>query len=158
VWSDLRKDRFPSSFLPAPLFFTIPAPKAILIEFRSAHVDHDPTFPSIIPIFVGLVIFFVINVIFIINIELTLQQIRSTNESSWTFGQTLSLLLLVLPLRDLVDMEFGCHEEARQEELARREKAHNNNIVRHKNARQDEQNTSPQNSSAAMQTWIRFGN
>lgn len=63
--------------------------------------------PFLFPIIAGMVLLFAINIVFLINIELTLWDnrfLRPTsreNESTWSFGQTLAVLLLVLPLRDL---------------------------------------------------------
>ncbi|KAG6816021.1 hypothetical protein H0H87_009415 [Tephrocybe sp. NHM501043] len=53
---------------------------------------------------VGLVCLFVVNIIFMVDIELTLSRnnlVRSPEEKNWGFGQILALLLLVVPLRDL---------------------------------------------------------
>ncbi|KAJ7049850.1 ankyrin repeat-containing domain protein [Mycena amicta] len=53
----------------------------------------------------GLLLLFIINVIFIINTELSISQNESRQagqDSIWTLGQTLALLLLVLPIRGLV--------------------------------------------------------
>jgi len=54
---------------------------------------------------VGLVCLAIINVIFLIDIELTLsrnRQFQSREDDNWGFGQVLALLLLVVPLRDFV--------------------------------------------------------
>lgn len=54
---------------------------------------------------VGLVCLAIINVIFLIDIELTLSRnshFQSREEDNWGFGQVLALLLLVVPLRDFV--------------------------------------------------------
>ncbi|KAJ7635483.1 ankyrin repeat-containing domain protein [Mycena polygramma] len=84
-----------------------------------------PTTPSVCPTVVGMVLLFVTNIIFLVDIELTLRRNRThqlAGESEWTFGQILALLLLVLPLRDLVETMLARRETKRQEELARREK------------------------------------
>ncbi|KAJ7346108.1 hypothetical protein DFH08DRAFT_870547 [Mycena albidolilacea] len=60
--------------------------------------------PFLLPTVAGLVLLFVINIIFIVDTEVTLRQNRfllEAGEGDWSFGQTLALLLLVLPLRDL---------------------------------------------------------
>jgi hypothetical protein len=60
--------------------------------------------PFLFPTVFGMVLLFAINIIFLVDIELTLQQnryLKTSDESVWTFGQTLAMLLLVLPLRDL---------------------------------------------------------
>ncbi len=54
---------------------------------------------------VGLVCLVVINVLFLVDIELTLsrnKRLQSFGEDEWGFGQILALLLLVVPLRDFV--------------------------------------------------------
>lgn len=60
--------------------------------------------PFLFPTFLGMFLLFAINIAFLVNIELTLRQnrkLQTSDESEWTFGQILALLLLVLPLRDL---------------------------------------------------------
>ncbi|KAJ7663354.1 ankyrin repeat-containing domain protein [Mycena polygramma] len=84
-----------------------------------------PATPSIFPTVVGMILLFATNLIFLVDIELTLLRNRAhqtAGESEWTFGQILALLLLVLPLRDLVETMLARRETKRQEELARREK------------------------------------
>jgi hypothetical protein len=67
-----------------------------------------------------LVLLFAVNVIFLVDIELTLSRNRilqnSVDESNWTFGQILAMLLLVLPLRDLVETVLARHEKQRRDE------------------------------------------
>ncbi|KAJ7090618.1 ankyrin repeat-containing domain protein [Mycena epipterygia] len=73
---------------------------------KRLNADDQNDTPSVVPIFLGLGLLFAINVIFVADIELTLRQNRSLQtsaESAWTFGQILAILLLVLPLRDLVE-------------------------------------------------------
>jgi hypothetical protein len=52
----------------------------------------------------GLVLLVIINIIFVIDIELTLSRNKPSHlddgDNVWGFGQVLALLLLVLPLRD----------------------------------------------------------
>ncbi|KAJ6522260.1 hypothetical protein B0H19DRAFT_1203019 [Mycena capillaripes] len=65
------------------------------------HVGYNP---FLLPVFAGLVVLFAINVAFIVDIELTLHHNRpflKPGESGWSFGQTLAILFLLLPLRDL---------------------------------------------------------
>ncbi|KAJ6461871.1 ankyrin repeat-containing domain protein [Mycena vitilis] len=90
-----------------------------------AWYDRLPTTPSVCPTVVGMVFLFTINLIFLVDIELTLRRNRTqqtTGKSEWTFGQILAILLLVLPLRDLVETMLARRETKRQEELARHEK------------------------------------
>ncbi|KAK7062497.1 hypothetical protein R3P38DRAFT_2835456 [Favolaschia claudopus] len=68
--------------------------------------------PLLLPTVLGLVCLFAINIIFIVSIEVTLRQnsaLIDPGESDWTFGQTLALLMLVLPLRDL--RVFGARKD-----------------------------------------------
>ncbi|KAH8834528.1 ankyrin repeat-containing domain protein [Flagelloscypha sp. PMI_526] len=70
--------------------------------------------PSITPIAFFLALFGLMNVTFIINIELMLATLShdvnlrgpQDEELDWTFGQTLALLMILVPLRDTVDMFF----------------------------------------------------
>ncbi|KAJ7855572.1 ankyrin repeat-containing domain protein [Mycena leptocephala] len=51
-----------------------------------------------------MVLLFAINIVFIVDTEVALRRnrdVQEAGEGDWTFGQTLALLLLVLPLRDL---------------------------------------------------------
>lgn len=85
------------------------------------------TRPSIVPTVIGMGFLITINLIFLIDIEVTLQRNRSRQtpgESAWTFGQILALLLLVLPLRDLVETISERRETKRKSELAHRDKKH----------------------------------
>ncbi|KAJ6573152.1 hypothetical protein DFH09DRAFT_1079309 [Mycena vulgaris] len=65
--------------------------------------DTQDLHPSIVPVIIGMVLLFTINVIFLFDIKLTLQHARSSQDSAWSFGQILALLLLGLPMRDLVE-------------------------------------------------------
>jgi hypothetical protein len=71
---------------------------------------------------------FVVDFILLVDIELTLQRNHGlqtpgeTSESNWTFGQILAMLLLVLPLRDLIETLLARRETRRLEDLARRDK------------------------------------
>jgi predicted RND superfamily exporter protein len=59
------------------------------------------------PILTGLSTLLLINIVFIVDIETTINRAipyqDANDESQWTFGQTLALLLLVLPMRDVFD-------------------------------------------------------
>ncbi|KAJ6496188.1 hypothetical protein C8R45DRAFT_155178 [Mycena sanguinolenta] len=60
--------------------------------------------PFLLPTVFGMIALFAINIIFIVDTEAMLRQNRpleEPGEADWTFGQTLSMLLLVIPLRDL---------------------------------------------------------
>ncbi|KAJ7900863.1 ankyrin repeat-containing domain protein [Mycena leptocephala] len=102
----------------------------LFLGYQTFHKHVDRKTPSIVPTVIGLVLLLAINIIFLVDIELTLLQ--ASGESGWSFGQILAMLLLVLPLRDLVETflsrrekqrikELARHEMQRQEELASRE-------------------------------------
>lgn len=62
---------------------------------------------SAFPVWVGLAFLLVINIVFIVDIELTLHRnrdLQAQGEAEWGFGQVLAVLLLFMPLRDLVEM------------------------------------------------------
>ncbi|KAF5324061.1 hypothetical protein D9611_008346 [Ephemerocybe angulata] len=61
---------------------------------------------SVLPPVLGLVFLLAINLVFIIDIELTLKQnahLQRHDEAEWGFGQILAILLLFIPLRDLAE-------------------------------------------------------
>jgi hypothetical protein len=72
------------------------------------------------PIVTGLLVLLTINIVFIVDIETTIHRAipyqNANDESRWTFGQTLALLLLVLPIRDV----FDYIKESREAEYARK--------------------------------------
>jgi hypothetical protein len=72
------------------------------------------------PILTGLLFLLAINIVFIFDIETTIRRAipyqDANDESQWTFGQTLALLLLVLPIRDV----FDYIRESRKAEYAQR--------------------------------------
>ncbi|KAJ7764849.1 hypothetical protein B0H16DRAFT_1718057 [Mycena metata] len=67
---------------------------------RSAAVSGS--FPHTAFLIVGLVLLVAINVLFIVDIELTLRHNKGdqNGDAQWGFGQVLALLLLIIPLRD----------------------------------------------------------
>ena len=87
---------------------------------QSPSSDADPAF-----LIVGLVCLAVINVIFLVDIELTLsrnKQIQSREADEWGFGQVLALLLLVVPLRDFAKSILDIRRKScEKEEHANRE-------------------------------------
>ncbi|KAK7007863.1 hypothetical protein R3P38DRAFT_1621904 [Favolaschia claudopus] len=81
-----------------------PSPQSTNIMGRSLFALQSWYDPFLLPTILGLLLLFAINIIFIIDIELALRQnnyLQESDDSEWTFGQILALLLLVLPLRDL---------------------------------------------------------
>jgi hypothetical protein len=70
----------------------------------------------------------IINVIFLIDIELTLsrnRQFQSREEANWGFGQVLALLLLVVPLRDFVTSINDVRRKLREKEEQAKEMRRN---------------------------------
>jgi hypothetical protein len=92
----------------------------LFLGYQAFHKNGDRKTPSIVPTVIGLVLLLAINIIFLVDIELTLLQ-ASSGESGWTFGQILAMLLLVLPLRDLVETFLSRREKQRIKELAHHE-------------------------------------
>lgn len=122
AWNDDRlsknKQSVSTATLPAKLG-PLQIPTAIC-----AWYNHLPASPSVFPTIVGMGLLFATNVIFVVDIELTLRRNRphqAPGESNWTFGQILAIILLVLPLRDLVETVLARREKQRQEELSKRE-------------------------------------
>jgi hypothetical protein len=59
------------------------------------------------PILCGLLFLLAVNIVFISDIETTIRRAEpyqdAGDESKWTFGQTLAIFLLILPVRDVYD-------------------------------------------------------
>lgn len=77
---------------------------------------------DVAPAYVCLAVPFAVNVLFMVDIEFTLnwnlENGRQGNgERDWGFGQILAILLLLLPLRDLVEAVLARRHKRRQEEL-----------------------------------------
>jgi hypothetical protein len=73
---------------------------------------------------VGLACLAVINIILLVDIELTLRRNKrdqSHEEDEWGFGQVLALLLLVVPLRDFVTSILDIQEKVERQRLAEAE-------------------------------------
>ncbi|KAJ7719535.1 hypothetical protein B0H14DRAFT_3521251 [Mycena olivaceomarginata] len=62
----------------------------------------QPKTPHTAFLIVGLVLLVTINILFIVDIELTLRRNKGdqNGDNAWGFGQVLALLLLIIPLRD----------------------------------------------------------
>uniref|UniRef100_A0A0W0EVS0 Uncharacterized protein n=1 Tax=Moniliophthora roreri TaxID=221103 RepID=A0A0W0EVS0_MONRR len=95
----------------------------LYIYYQAWHRNHSHSLenkPSTMPIVISMVILLVINIIFLVDIELTLQQNQhlqeDSDESNWSFGQILALLLLVVPLRDLLEAILARREKRRIKE------------------------------------------
>jgi hypothetical protein len=71
---------------------------------------------------VGLGCLAVINIILLVDVELTLRRNKhdqSPEEDEWGFGQVLALLLLVVPLRDFVGSILDIGEKVKGEKEAK---------------------------------------
>ncbi|KAJ3520622.1 hypothetical protein NMY22_g12670 [Coprinellus aureogranulatus] len=79
---------------------------------------------SIFPVCVGLFILLSINIIFVVDIELTLRRnehLQALGEAEWGFGQVLAVLLLFMPLRDLVEMILARRQRRQEEQIRNHE-------------------------------------
>ncbi|KAF5343939.1 hypothetical protein D9758_012147 [Tetrapyrgos nigripes] len=72
---------------------------------------------SIVPIIIGMVFLIAINLVFIVDTELTLQQNIDTDGSNWTFGQVLAMVLIAVPLRDVVESSMQWREKRIEERM-----------------------------------------
>jgi hypothetical protein len=75
---------------------------------------------DVLPAYIGLGILLAINLVFIVDIEVTRNmniKIQGEDEADWGFGQILAILLLLLPLRDLVEALLERRLKHRQREL-----------------------------------------
>jgi hypothetical protein len=106
-----------------------------------AWYERLPVSPSIVPTVAGMVLLFAINLIFLIDVELTLHRNHHrqiSGESVWTFGQILAMILLVLPLRDLMETMLARREKQRIDELARLEKERREELAHREKQRKDQ--------------------
>ncbi|KAF6743815.1 ankyrin repeat-containing domain protein [Ephemerocybe angulata] len=75
---------------------------------------------AMLPPCIGLVVLLAINLVFILDIELTLKQnagFQGEDEAEWGFGQILAMLLLFMPLRDLAEAVLARRIKQRQRDL-----------------------------------------
>lgn len=90
-------------------FFTIP-----YLVYRHAARKSTRSSPSITPIALGLLVLAAIDIIFLVDTEVAIRNnkpIQQEGDSKWTFGQTLALLLLLVPLRDLSETFLQRHRK-----------------------------------------------
>jgi hypothetical protein len=71
--------------------------------------------PSVIPVSISLLFLLAVDIVFMFDIETTIKFHDVEDESLWTFGQTLAVLLLVLPLRDVYNFVKRVRKEKRHE-------------------------------------------
>lgn len=79
---------------------------------------------SVFPVWAGLIFLLAINIVFIIDIELTLHRnrdLQASGETEWGFGQVLAVLLLFMPLRDLVEMILARRQRRQEEQISAHE-------------------------------------
>jgi hypothetical protein len=75
---------------------------------------------DVLPAYIGLGILLAINLVFIVDIEVMRNmniRIQGDGEGDWGFGQILAILLVLLPLRDLVEAVLARRLKQRQGEL-----------------------------------------
>jgi hypothetical protein len=90
--------------LPASLFLAL----YIYLHRRHSRRARDQHKAGSLPVLLGLFFLLLVNVVFMADTELTIRrgkQQQQPGESQWTFGQTLALLLLCLPIRDTALLE-----------------------------------------------------
>jgi hypothetical protein len=113
-------------------FFVVPGlnllvPAALFLALHIGYhriTNRDETAkPSRIPATIGLLFLLAINVVFMASIETTIGKHDVTEESTWTFGQTLAVLLLALPLRDVINFVIHVRHGKRAEKYTRKLKA-----------------------------------
>jgi hypothetical protein len=97
--------------VPAAFFFALH-----FIYHRWRPQDAAAATPSIIPVSISLLFLLAVDIVFMVDIETTIRFHNANEESQWTFGQTLAVLLLVLPLRDVVMFIMGVLREKRHAE------------------------------------------
>jgi hypothetical protein len=93
---------------------------ALHVVYHHLRPRDDGAKPSVVPVYIGLLFLLAVNVVFMVDIETTISHHDVSDESLWTFGQTLAVLLLVLPLRDVVMFIMHVRKEKRDEERRRR--------------------------------------
>jgi hypothetical protein len=81
--------------MPAALFL------ALHVVYHHIRPRKEKTELSVVPVYISLMFLLAVNIIFMVDIETTITLHDVSDESNWTFGQTLAVLLLVLPLRDV---------------------------------------------------------
>jgi hypothetical protein len=100
---------------------------ALYIYLHRRHISQstDQRHAKALLVVPGLLLLLFINIVFMTDTELTIhrgvkQQLQQSGESQWTFGQTLALLLLSLPIRDTALLESYRRESNRRDFIRRR--------------------------------------
>jgi hypothetical protein len=105
--------------LPAALFLAL----YIYLYRRHSLPSRNQRKAGSLPVVLGLVFLLLVNIVFMLDTELTIHrgaEYQPPGESQWTFGQTLALLLLSLPIRDTALLEFYRRESKRRLDLTLR--------------------------------------
>jgi hypothetical protein len=105
-------------------FFVVPGlnllvPAALFLALHVVYYHFRPrgnAKPSAVPVYIGLIFLLAVNIVFMADIESTISHHTVSGESQWTFGQTLAVLLLVLPLRDVAMFILDVQTEKRHKE------------------------------------------
>jgi uncharacterized membrane protein YjfL (UPF0719 family) len=100
--------------VPAALFL------ALHIGYRRITNRNEAAKPSVVPASIGLLFLLAVNVVFLASIETTIGRHRVAEDSEWTFGQTLAILLLALPLRDVINFIIHVRHGKRGEEYTQK--------------------------------------
>jgi hypothetical protein len=105
-------------------FFAVPGlnlvvPAALFLALHFVYYHFRPRATgaklSVVPVYISLMFLLAVNIVFMIDIETTINHHDVSDESNWTFGQTLAVLLLVLPLRDVFDFVMRVRRKNRRD-------------------------------------------
>jgi hypothetical protein len=105
-------------------FFAVPGlnllvPAALFLALHFVYYHFWPRATkaelSVVPVYISLMFLLAVNIVFMVDIETTIAHHDVSDESNWTFGQTLAVLLLVLPLRDVFDFVMRVRRKNRRD-------------------------------------------
>jgi hypothetical protein len=99
--------------IPAVFFLAL----YIILDRRRLSQPPDQRHAKALLVVPGLLLLLFINIVFMTDTELTIHRgfkQHQSGESQWTFGQTLALLLLSLPIRDTALLEFYRRDSMRR--------------------------------------------
>jgi hypothetical protein len=124
-------------------FFAVPGlnlvvPAALFLALHFVYYHFRPRATkaelSVVPVYISLMFLLAVNIVFMVDIETTITRHEVTDESNWTFGQTLAVLLLVLPLRDVFDFVMRVRRKNRRDRCTKDLKhALEDNVTEHAN-------------------------
>jgi hypothetical protein len=81
--------------MPAAFFF------ALHFVYHRGRPKGDTADLRVEPVYISLMFLLAVDIVFMVDIETAISHHQVSDDSQWTFGQTLAVLLLVLPLRDV---------------------------------------------------------